>query len=147
VKRIPMAFPRCVTAGMGSIWVTSETIKGGTISRINPSTNRLVWTARVGDDPCGIATGLGSVWAANSFKTGDTSAPPVHNKVFQVDPHTGAVRASIGVSPGAGGGPSCPPCTPGPGGITVGGGSVWVITDWWNSKTKQTITRINLTKR
>jgi DNA-binding beta-propeller fold protein YncE len=132
---------------MGGVWVTSESNRGGTISRINPSTNRMVWTATVGDDPCGIATGLGSVWAANSFKTADTADPPVNNKVFQVDPHTGAVRASIGVSPGAGGGPSCPPCAPGPGGIAVGSRSVWVITDWWNSKTKQTITRVNLTKK
>jgi hypothetical protein len=146
-KRIPMALPRCITAGMGGVWVTSATNRGGTISRINPSLTRVIWTAQVGDDPCGITTGLGSVWATNSFKTADTSDPPVHNKVFQVDSRTGKVRASIGVSPGAGGGPSCPPCVPGPGGITVRSGSVWAITDWWNSKTKQTITRIKLTNR
>jgi YVTN family beta-propeller protein len=147
VKRIPFALPRCVAANAAGVWVTSVDNQGGTISRIDPATNRVSWTARIGDDPCGIALGKSSVWAANSYKTGDTSAPPVHNSVFQVDARTGAALATIPVSPGAGGGPSCPPCAPGPGGIATGGGSVWVVTDWWNSKTKNTITRIDDKRR
>lgn len=142
VARIPLAFPRCAVADSSGVWVTSVGQAGGTISRIEAATNEVAWTAHVGDDPCGIAAGRHVLWAANSFKTADTSDPPVHNRVYAVDPKNGRVEARVEVGPGAGGGPSCPPCAPGPGGIATGDGSVWVITDWWTSRTKNTVTRI-----
>lgn len=145
--RVAFSFPRCITASPGGTWVSSIGHGSGTISRIDPALNRISWTARVGDDPCGIVAGGSSVWAANSYKTADTSSPPVNNKVFEVAGQTGKLRGSIATDPGAGGGPSCPPCAPGPGGITFGSGSVWVITDWWNSPTRRTITRIDVAHR
>jgi YVTN family beta-propeller protein len=36
----------------------------GTVSRIDPSTNRVVATIRVGANPKQLAVGAGSVWAA-----------------------------------------------------------------------------------
>jgi DNA-binding beta-propeller fold protein YncE len=83
VKRIPFTFPRCLAAGTGGVWVSSATSRSGTVSRIDPTSNRVAWTASVGDDPCGIVEGRGSVWAANSFKTADTSDPPLHNRSFR----------------------------------------------------------------
>lgn len=49
-----------VAVGPGSVWITDSL--GGTISRVDPRTNRVVATIRVGNSPNGIAVGEGYVW-------------------------------------------------------------------------------------
>ena len=46
--------------GAGAVWVANS--GDGTVSRIDPSTNSVVATIRVGNSPLGIAVGAGYVW-------------------------------------------------------------------------------------
>ena len=72
------------TAG-GAVWIANET--DGTITRVDPSTNAIVWRARLDTDPLpttspvGVAFGGGSLWAADRGS----------DRVWQLDPATGAI--------------------------------------------------------
>lgn len=77
--------PWGVATGGGAVWIANET--DGTISRIDPNTNALVWRARLDQDPLpstnpvGVAYGGGSVWAADNGS----------DKAWRLDPTTGAI--------------------------------------------------------
>jgi YVTN family beta-propeller protein len=89
--------------GDDSVWVTST--EKGTVARVDPHTNLVVETIKVGPSPRFIAAAAGAVWTLNQ---GDGS-------VSRIDPKTNKVAATIEVG------------VPGPGGdIAVGEGSVWV---------------------
>jgi YVTN family beta-propeller protein len=124
VARIPIAQnatggppnPTAIAVGEGAVWVVSRrlafsSIRGGqdspvlrgTVSRIDPKTNAVVATIRVGADPFGIAVGEGSVWVAN--RRGFS--------ISRIDPRTNEVVASI-------------PIGNRPQGIAAGHGAVWV---------------------
>jgi YVTN family beta-propeller protein len=101
-----------LAVGEGSVWVANRLLgrngflpsgKRGSVSRIDPATNAVVATIRVGHEPSGIAVGGGAVWVVNG-----TDAT-----VSRIDPHTNRVTATIRV----GGRPQ---------GIAVGNGAVWV---------------------
>ena len=83
--------PWGVAAGGGAVWVANET--GGTVSRIDPGTNAIVWSARLDQDPLpstnpvGVAFGGGSVWAADNGS----------DKVWRLDPTTGAILGTAHV--------------------------------------------------
>jgi YVTN family beta-propeller protein len=49
-----------VAVGAGSVWVANS--YSGTISRIDPATNRVVATIRVGYEPTHFAFARGKVW-------------------------------------------------------------------------------------
>ena len=52
--------PLEVAVGEGSVWVTNYL--DGTVSRIDPATNRVVATLEVGRHPDHIAVGEGGIW-------------------------------------------------------------------------------------
>jgi YVTN family beta-propeller protein len=95
-----------VEYGEGTVWVTSTA--GNTLARVDPKTNLVTNTIKVGPSPRFLAVGEGAVWTLNQ---GDGT-------VSRVDPKTNRVVATVATG------------VPGPGGdIAVGAGSVWVTMD------------------
>lgn len=95
-----------VAVGEGSIWVTHDV---DTVSRIDPSTDKVVATINVGPGVRGIATGGGSVWV-----TREPQPDEIEGYLVRIDPATDPVVGDplkIGVSPGP---------------ITYGADAVWV---------------------
>src|SRR5439155_6947853 len=73
--------PRAVAVGEGSIWVANE--GDGTISRIEPSTNRVSAVIRVGSSPGAIVVGEDGVWVLNRLGRSVSRIDPGSNKVVQ----------------------------------------------------------------
>jgi streptogramin lyase len=77
--------PWGVATGGGAVWIANQT--DGTVSRIDPNTNAIVWRVRLDPDPLpttnpvGVAFGGGSVWAADNGS----------DKVWRLDPSTGEI--------------------------------------------------------
>ena len=100
--------PAWLETGFGSLWVTK--INSKEVLRIDPSSNKVIATIRVGSKPeLGIGIGLGYVWIAD---TKDKS-------IKQIDPSNNQVVHTIGVK--------LPKETEGS--IGVGEGSLWALTD------------------
>ena len=83
------------------MWVANSL--DGTVSRIDPQTNRVTATIPVGDGPAAIAVGAGGVWVANEFA----------GTVARIDPATDTVTRTITVGNR-------------PRGVAIAGGLVWV---------------------
>jgi YVTN family beta-propeller protein len=77
--------------------------KTDALQRIDPTSNRLVATFRLGSDPTGIAVGRGAIWVIQ----GDD------NRISKIDPQTDAVVATSSTS--------------GPLAVAVGDQAVWVV--------------------
>src|SRR6266480_1248520 len=61
VARIATGAGACSeVGGFGYVWVGNN--GAGTLSRIDPATNKVTATIGVGHGPCGVAIGAGSVW-------------------------------------------------------------------------------------
>jgi len=92
--------PLRLAVGPRTVWVTSAT--DGTLSAVDPETQRVTSRLRVGKGASGVTIGAGSVWVSN----------PRTGTVLRIDPEKG-VRDEIpvGGSPGA---------------IVSGGGRIWV---------------------
>ena len=110
--------PTALAVGDGAVWVacravsfTSSTFhrpnaQRGTVFRIDPKTNAIAATARVGADPFGIAVGEGAVWVANRRgfsitridpkSTRVVAAIPIGNRPYRVTAGHGAVWISVG---------------------------------------------------
>src|SRR5262245_11426509 len=77
--------PWGVATGGGAVWIANQ--EDSTVSPIDPSTNAIVWRARLDQDPLsstspvGVTIGGGSVWAADNGS----------DKVWRLDPATGAI--------------------------------------------------------
>jgi streptogramin lyase len=77
--------PWGVATGGGGVWVANQT--DGTVTRVDPTTNAIVWRVRLDEapgwiaSPVGVAIGGGSVWAADY----------VSDKIWRLDPATGAI--------------------------------------------------------
>jgi len=77
--------PWGVATGGGAVWIANQ--EDSTVSRIDPSTNAIVWRARLDQDPLsspspvGVTIGGGSVWAADNGS----------DKVWRLDPGTGQI--------------------------------------------------------
>jgi YVTN family beta-propeller protein len=95
--------PVTVTAGAGYVWVSNY--GDGTVSRINPATNRVVKIIPLNESPYGIAYGAGAIWVS-SF-----SDPTV----LRIDPATNTVVATIPL-----------PESEWPENVAFGEGSAWV---------------------
>ena len=54
--------PVDVAVGAGGVWVANS--REGTVSRIDPQSNRVIATIRVGHSLQGIAVGGGAVWVS-----------------------------------------------------------------------------------
>jgi YVTN family beta-propeller protein len=59
---IPLRDPRGVTTGEESVWVANG--RSGTVSRIDPASNGIVATIRVGQAPFDVAAADGMVWVS-----------------------------------------------------------------------------------
>jgi DNA-binding beta-propeller fold protein YncE len=77
--------PWGVATGDGAVWVANE--GDGTVTRIDPATNAIVWQAKLEEgslgpaSPVGVAVGGGSIWAADRAS----------DKVWRLDPATGGI--------------------------------------------------------
>jgi streptogramin lyase len=77
--------PWGVATGGGGVWVGNE--DDGTVTRVDPITNAIVWRVRLDEapssiaSPVGVAIGGGSVWAADNAS----------DKIWRLDPATGAI--------------------------------------------------------
>ena len=109
---LDVGVPTGLAAGEGSIWLVTrpafqccplKAIGTGTLTRIDPSTNSVAATLRLGGRPAGLAVADGSVWVAD----------PGTRSVVRVDAETNRVVARIKVGAR-------------PGGIAAGDGLVWV---------------------
>jgi YVTN family beta-propeller protein len=107
--------PTALAVGEGSLWVASRAVSftsstlhrpnalRGTVFRIDPKTNSIAATVRVGADPFGIAVGEGAVWVSNRRGFSITRIDPKSNQVVRAVP--------VGNRPY---------------GVTAGQGAVWV---------------------
>ncbi|HSP39039.1 MAG TPA: ABC transporter substrate-binding protein, partial [Frankiaceae bacterium] len=133
--------PGAVATGDGAVWAAGT--GGGTVSRIDPSTQRVTQTVAVGGKPTGMAYDGHKLWVVSPLGQALTRIDPATGRVeraltmndpiagvatdgrtvWATSPNTGAVVAVDGetgkvlTTVHVGGGPSA---------ITVGGGSVWV---------------------
>jgi virginiamycin B lyase len=77
--------PWGVATGGGGVWVGNES--DGRVTRVDPTTNAIVWRVRLDEapgspaSPVGVAFGGGSVWAADNAS----------DKIWRLDPATGAI--------------------------------------------------------
>jgi YVTN family beta-propeller protein len=85
------------------VWVANAA--QGTVSRVDPATNTVTRTIRVGRNPVRLVAGFGSIWVAN--QTGQT--------VSRIDARSGQPQATIPVTSHGS-----------PGDLAVGAGAVWV---------------------
>ncbi|MEX2439520.1 MAG: hypothetical protein WD739_06530 [Actinomycetota bacterium] len=108
IASIPVADAVDVTAGAGSVWIAAYDGQQGVIRRIDPATNEVVATIRLGGGPSGVDFGLGALWVTTS-QTG----PPT-GAVLRIDPTTDQVVGEISIDEGS------------PRDIAIGEGSVWV---------------------
>jgi virginiamycin B lyase len=65
-----------VAAGEGAVWVAN--VKDNTVSRIDPVTNNVAATTRVGANPGALAVGGRAVWVAN--QTDSTRLAATHHR-------------------------------------------------------------------
>ncbi len=87
VARIKVYPPETVAAGDSAVWLSNPS--DDTVTRIDPSTNKVAATIHVGPSPEGIAVSPGAVWVA-------TAGGP---SVSRIDPATNRVVATIPVGP------------------------------------------------
>src|SRR6266481_2408595 len=83
VATIPLPSAHDVTAGFGSIWVSSG--PGSTVARIDPTTDAVTAVFTLPDPAQILAVGADSIWL--------TSAPG--NRVTRIDPATNRVVGSL----------------------------------------------------
>jgi len=82
---------------------TSTRLEGDSVGAVDLANGRIVASVPLNTSPNAVASGVGSIWVANSNR----------GLVERIDPKTNAVQQTI-VAPG------------GPSAIAVGGGFVWV---------------------
>ena len=98
------------------VWVSNS--PKGTVARLDPKSNAVMAMIPVGKEPCsGLATGFGSVWVPNC---GDST-------VTRLALEDGKMQATFPMT-----------IADSEGGITIGAGSVWMLTD-----AKGTLARID----
>jgi virginiamycin B lyase len=104
--------PDWIASGYGSIWVAVD--EAATVDRIDPQTNEVSASIKVGDHPCdGLVAAFGSVWVPSCTK----------QALYRVSAKTEKVEATIEIPifkslPGTG------PF----GGLAAGEGAVWIVT-------------------
>src|SRR5262245_46205510 len=99
--------PDWVGIAPDAVWISNQA--KNSISRIDPASNKVVATVKVGRAPCsGLAVGFGAVWVPSR---GDA-------RVDRVDAATNKVVAQIAT-----------PVGDSEGGIAAGEGGVWMVAD------------------
>jgi YVTN family beta-propeller protein len=143
-----------VAVGFGSVWVANH--HGGSVSRIDPTTNEVIATIPLGEGPGRLTTGYGYVWVDDYNGGGFWRIDPKTNKAHELwSPSASAHWDGVCGNPAAGegaiwaiGGPNGPlfkvdpssgrviatakidgcgdGVTDGSAGVAVGAGSLWV---------------------
>jgi YVTN family beta-propeller protein len=108
-----------VAVGYGSVWATNT--GDGTVSRIDPRTNRVIETIHVAGCPVGITVGAGAVWVDHCNPTDQDQ----QGKVTEIDPRSSRQTAQVAVGKE-------------PNGLAVVRGLIWVT-----NQQDDTITRID----
>lgn len=108
-----------VAFGFGSVWATNT--QDGTVSRIDPRTNRVVKTIHVAVCPVGITAGAGTVWVSHCNPTD----PNLRGTVTEIDPRLNRQVAQVAVGKA-------------PNGLALIQGLIWVA-----NQQDDTITRID----
>jgi YVTN family beta-propeller protein len=80
-----------VVVGFGSVWATNT--QDGTVSRIDPRTNRVVNTIHVAPCPIGITAGAGAVWVGHC----NVTDPSLQSTVTEIDPSSNRQVAQVAV--------------------------------------------------
>jgi virginiamycin B lyase len=105
--------PDWMASGYGSIWVAVD--EAGAVDRIDPTTNEVVASIKVGNHPCdGMAAGFGSIWVPSCSKQAVYRISPARDKVEAV------IKLPVFES-FSGTGPF--------GGLGAGAGAVWMVTE------------------
>ena len=76
---LPIGIACAVLQLVAAAWVVNG--GGGTVSRIDPATNRVVATIRVHAMPTGITFGRGRIWVASIAGAGVQAIDPATNRV------------------------------------------------------------------
>jgi YVTN family beta-propeller protein len=82
--------PAAIAFGEGAIWVANYL--SNSVSRIDPSTNKVVATISLDSNPSSIAAGQGSVFVASALQDTTGGLPVVF--VWLIDPDTNTVTAT-----------------------------------------------------
>jgi hypothetical protein len=152
IATIPVPGALAVAAGEDGVWVTS--VSEGTVSRIDPTTNRIEATTVVSSDKSGprdLAVGVGGVWVVVSSPAHPSQVvriDPASNEVVdRIDvPHATVIEAGLGavwvgqssageqghlvrIDPSTDAVVASIPVGPESIGLAIGGGSVWVLDD------------------
>lgn len=90
--------PMSLVYGGGSVWTANK--DDGTVSRIDPRTNRVVATIKIGGQPWGLAFGAGSIWVGNYAEGRVTRIEPASNRIVSRIP-AGSVPIALGYGFGA----------------------------------------------
>ena len=122
VAEVPVgATPAAVAAGGGAVWVLNADDQ--TISRVDAQTKE-VRTLAIGATPTDLAAGPGGVWVGNGGKLARAQfAGTTAVALTRLDAHTGAVRATVPLSPRTGSSRS----NVAQNHIALAAGSVWAI--------------------
>ena len=89
--------PCGIGSGYGAVWVATD--GGGTVSRIDPGTNRVSRSIRVGRTACTLAVGAGAVWTVR-YEAGElVGVDPETYRVRRL--HVGKVPVDVLVAAGA----------------------------------------------
>jgi hypothetical protein len=152
VATIPVPGLLAVAAGEDGVWVTSVT--DGTVSRIDPTTDRIEATIVVSSDKSGprdVAVGEGGVWvvvSSQAHRSQVVRIDPASNRVVdRIEvPHATVIEAGLGavwvgqssageqgqlvrIDPSTDAIVASIPVGPEPSGLAIGGDSVWVLDD------------------
>jgi hypothetical protein len=126
VDRIPVDPPSGLAFGQGSVWVTSAGY--GTVSRIDPQSDKVVAKIKVGRGGVDIAVdeSSGAVWVASAYlpkNYGGYDNPKYSEdrNLTRVDPETNRVVEEIPIEAHSQYG--------GAGNVAVGEGAVWVLSE------------------
>jgi len=87
-----------VAVGYGSVWVSNT--GRDSVSRIDPATNKVVATIRVGSAPFGVAVGVGAVWVTNQDGNTVSRIDPSRNRVAATI-RVGMLPIGVAITPGA----------------------------------------------
>jgi YVTN family beta-propeller protein len=96
LARIAHAGGVAVAVGTEAVWIAD--MSAGTVTRIDPATNRVGATIRVGSSPVGITVASGAVWVADRRPV--AGGLDLADTVSRIDPATDSVTATIVVDHG-----------------------------------------------
>lgn len=143
IGQVLLDHPSGVAAGVGSLWVASASGAGGTVSRLDVASRRVISTVDVGGQPGGLVVAGGSVWVTDESGRSVSQINPEVNRVVARVPvgnrptGIGSGRSGVWVANTAdgtvtriaagNGTPSAPiDVGAGPTGVAVTGDTVWV---------------------